>query len=215
MPVKKPRILLHACCSSCSPYVLRELMREFKPVVFYYNPNIHPFEEYLRRRLDLEGYVRSLGIEFIEDEYDDDRWFYLTSGLEHLPEGGERCYICFRMRLNRTALYAAMNGFEWFATTLTVSSHKNSQVINKIGRELANDYGINFLNRDFKKRDGSKISVKMAKEFGFYRQNYCGCVYSYAEAEKKRRMKDEDKKYSIQIISPENNPYPKKKDEAL
>mgnify|MGYP006294459091 CR=1 FL=1 len=204
MNIVKPKLLLHVCCSSCSPFVIQRLSQEFEPTVYFYNPNIHPYEEYIKRRLDIEGHVRSLGIDFVEDEYDDGRWYYMTQGLEREHEGGHRCSICFRMRMNRAALYAAVNSFEWFATTLTISPHKNSRVINRICREIAQNYGLNFYEADFKKKDGSKKNYKMARDLDFYRQNYCGCIYSFEESREKRRLRDETFRQSRQMISPTN-----------
>ncbi len=202
--MEKKQILLHTCCASCSPYVISVLQREFEPTIYYYNPNIHPFEEYLKRRLDLEAYVRSQGLSFIEGEYDDTHWRYLQRGLEHEPEGAERCYGCFRMRLNRTALYAATHGYEWFTTTLTVSPYKNSTLINKVGKELARNYGINYLDRDFKKNDGAKKSHELAKKLDFYRQKYCGCDFSLIESKERKRIKEESSHQATQVVSPNN-----------
>jgi predicted adenine nucleotide alpha hydrolase (AANH) superfamily ATPase len=204
MQGKKPKLLLHVCCSSCSPYVLKTLSQDFEITIFYYNPNIQPYEEYLKRRLDIEGYVRSLGIDFFEGEYEDLRWHYMAEGLENEHEGGARCLICFRMRANKVAFVAATHGFEWFATTLTVSPYKNSRVINRICRELAADYGINFYDADFKKKDGSKLNFALVRELGFYRQDYCGCLYSLEEARVRRQEREELQKQTDQIISPVN-----------
>jgi predicted adenine nucleotide alpha hydrolase (AANH) superfamily ATPase len=200
----QPKILLHVCCATCSPYVLKILSKEFEPTVYFYNPNIHPREEYQRRLLDIEGYVMSLGYSFIDAVYDEERWHYMVSGLEHDHEGGKRCVICFQMRLNKVALYAAVNGFKWFATTLTVSPHKNSKVINRICRELAQDYGLNFYDADFKKQDGAKISFKMARDLDFYHQDYCGCIHSLYETRERHRLRDESARQSRQMGSPIN-----------
>ncbi len=204
MKNKKEKILLHSCCATCSPYVIKVLTKDFRPTIYYYNPNIHPYEEYLRRRLDIEGYVRSIGLDFIEGEYDKYRWDYMTQGLEHELEGGARCEICFKLRLNKVALYAVNNGFKWFATTLTVSPHKNSRLINRICEELAEDYGINYYKADFKKHDGFKISVRMAKELDFYHQDYCGCLPSLKQVRERKRMREEVAHQSHQIVSPSN-----------
>jgi len=204
MKDKKEKILLHSCCATCSPYVIKVLTKDFRPTIYYYNPNIHPYEEYLRRRLDIEGYVRSIGLDFIEGEYDKYRWDYMTQGLEHELEGGARCEICFKLRLNKVALYAVNNGFKWFATTLTVSPHKNSRLINRICEELAEDYGINYYKADFKKHDGFKISVRMAKELDFYHQDYCGCLPSLKQVRERKRMREEVAHQSHQIVSPSN-----------
>jgi len=204
MKEKKEPLLLHVCCATCTPYVLKVVSKEFTPTIYFYNPNIHPYDEYLKRRLDIEGYIRSLNLEFIEGEYDADRWCYMTQGLEHEPEGALRCEICFKMRLNEVARYAARNGFTWFATTLTVSPHKNSRVINRIGRELAEDYGIQFYRADFKKNDGFKLSLKMAKTLDFYRQSYCGCFHSRKEASERKHLSEEISRQTQQMVSPTN-----------
>lgn len=204
MKTEKEDILLHVCCATCSPHVIKVLSNDFRPTIYYYNPNIHPHEEYLRRRLDIEGYVRSLGLDFIEGDYDAYRWHYITSGLEHEHEGGARCEICFKMRLNKVALFAVENGFKWFATTLTVSPHKNSRIINRVCQDLAEDYGINYYKADFKKHDGFKISLRMAKELDFHRQHYCGCVHSSKETKERKRVQEEIARQSHQIVSPTN-----------
>ncbi|MBU1863799.1 MAG: epoxyqueuosine reductase QueH [Candidatus Omnitrophica bacterium] len=204
MKQHKEKILLHVCCATCSSYVIKVMAREFIPTIYYYNPNIHPFEEYLKRRLDIEGYVRSLGLDFIEGDYEPDRWQFFAEGLKHEPEGGARCEICFRMRLNHVVLYAVQHDFQWFATTLTVSPHKKSGIINRIGKELAEDYDLNFYQSDFKKHDGFKISVKMAKELDFYRQDYCGCIPSYEQSRERKRTREEITRQTQQIVSPTN-----------
>jgi len=202
--MQKEKILLHVCCATCSPYVIRVLSREYIPTIYYYNPNIQPYDEYFKRRLDIEGYVRSLDLDFVEGAYDPHRWEYICAGLEHEPEGGARCEICFKMRLKKVALYAVENGFDWFATTLSVSPHKNSKIINRIGKDLAEDYGLNFYQADFKKHDGFKISNQMAKELDFYRQDYCGCQYSLTESHQKHLRDEEIARQSEQIVSPLN-----------
>ena len=204
MALTKPKILLNVCCATCAAYVIKVLSREFEPVVYFYNPNIQPYEEYFRRRIDVEGYVRSLGFDFIEGEYDSGRWEYMTEGLEHEVEGGLRCNICFKMRLNHVALFAAQNGFEIFTTTLTVSPHKNSAMINRIGSELAKLYDLQFYVADFKKHDGFKISIRMAKELDLYRQNYCGCIPSLRQTKERKRVREESVRQSKQILAPTN-----------
>jgi predicted adenine nucleotide alpha hydrolase (AANH) superfamily ATPase len=179
---RKEKILLHACCAPCSPHVIKTLRQDYDPTIYFYNPNIYPASEYEKRRLEVEGYVRSLGLAFFAGEYDANRWHYITNGLENEREGGARCEICFTMRLNQIACFAAAHKFKWFATTMTVSPHKNSRLINRICRHLARDYQINFLDVDFKKNDGFKISMHMAKELDFYCQKYCGCMHSLRDS---------------------------------
>lgn len=170
--------MLHVCCAPCSTHVIQELKKDFDVTCFFYGPNIQPRDEYLRRMRESERYCRELGINFIEGKYDTDRWFEATKGHENDAEGGERCSICQRLRLRRTALRASEFGFRWFATTLTISPHKDARRINKMGEEIAGEYSLNFLARDFKKMHGFQKSVRMSRELGMYRQTYCGCIFS-------------------------------------
>ena len=174
----KDRLLLHTCCAPCSPHVIELLQREFKLSAFFYNPNIHPLEEYQLRLKEMKQFCERIDLELVIGNYDVDQWFHTTKGMENEKEGGKRCDLCFRMRLEKVAHVALKNGFSHFTTTLTVSPHKNAMVINQIGCELQNKYSINFYEADFKKKDGFKKSCELSKKYGFYRQNYCGCVYS-------------------------------------
>ena len=166
------------CCAGCSPYVIDLLKTEYDVTGYFYNPNIHPESEYQLRLKEAENLAKKLHIEFLCDEYDPDRWFSLTEGMEHEPEGGHRCEICFQMRLERTAGRACESGFDLFTTTLTVSPHKNAERINMIGTAAAKMTGVDFLERNFKKKDGFKKTMRLSREFGLYRQTYCGCLYS-------------------------------------
>ena len=177
-PRDKERLLLHTCCAPCSPYVIELLQREFKLSAFFYNPNIHPLEEYQRRLEEIKQFCKKVSIELITGNYDLDEWFHLTRGMEDEKEGGKRCELCYQIRLEKAANVAHTNGFRHFTTTLTVSPHKKAKVINQIGRELQKRYPVTFYEADFKKHDGFKKSCKLSKKYGFYRQNYCGCVYS-------------------------------------
>jgi len=179
----KPSLLLHVCCAPCAAQVIRELEDEFDLTVFFYNPNIHPRKEYLKRAGELIKYCQRYNIDYVEYFYDPENWFKATRGLENEPEGRKRCEICFWLRLDKTANYAETHGYDFFASTLSISPHKNSEVINRVGEEIANDYGVRFLARDFKKNDGYKKSCQISKEEGFYRQQYCGCIYSLRERE--------------------------------
>jgi len=174
----KKRLLLHTCCAPCSPHVIELLQREFEVIVFFYNPNIHPLDEYQRRLEEIKQFCKQTGIELIAGNYDVDQWFHLTRGMEKEKEGGKRCSLCYQMRLKKAASVAKTNGFSHFTTTLTVSPHKKAKVINQLGRELRKEYPVTFYETDFKKHDGFKKSCELSKEHGFYRQNYCGCVYS-------------------------------------
>ena len=174
----KERLLLHTCCAPCSPYVIELLQREFRVSAFFYNPNIHPTEEYQRRLEEIKQFSKKVSVELITGDYDTDQWFFLTRGMENEKEGGKRCAICYQMRLENAASVAQSNGFKHFTTTLTVSPHKKATVINQIGREIQKKYSLTFYEADFKKHDGFKKSCELSKAYGFYRQNYCGCVYS-------------------------------------
>lgn len=173
------KVLLHLCCAPCSTESLDRLRNENMEVIgFFYNPNIHPEEEYKRRKDEVERYCREVGMDVIYGPYDVERWFGNVAGLEDEPEKGGRCAVCFRMRLETTAALAKKRGFDAFTTTLTISPHKDSRVINAIGSEIGSEQGIPFLLRDFKKKDGFKKSLVRSKMYGLRRQDYCGCIYS-------------------------------------
>jgi predicted adenine nucleotide alpha hydrolase (AANH) superfamily ATPase len=177
-PTNKKKMLLHACCAPCSPHVIELLRREFKVAIFFYNPNIHPLEEYQRRLQEIQNFCRKQEIELTEGKYETDNWFSLIKGLEDENEGGKRCILCYQMRLAKTAHWAQVNDYTHFSTTLTISPHKKATVINQIGRELQKKHSVVFYEADFKKQDGFKKSCELSKQFGFYRQNYCGCMFS-------------------------------------
>lgn len=171
------KILLHTCCAPCSAYVLK-LLETYDVSVFYYNPNIDSKEEYEKRKNECQEYCKKNNIPFLEKEYNPSEWNSYTEGLENEPEGGSRCAKCFELRLSNTAEFAKDNNFDLFATTLSISPHKNTDLINKIGNKIANDLDIKFLEENWKKEDGYKKSCEISREEGFYRQNYCGCKYS-------------------------------------
>ena len=177
-----PTLLLHSCCAPCSSYVLEYLSQYFSITLFYYNPNIYPPTEYEHRVEEQQRLIRSLPavhpISFCPGPYDSDRFYELTRGMENVPEGGARCTVCFRLRLEETARQARAHGFDYFGTTLTVSPHKDAQRLNTIGAELAQQYGVRWLPSDFKKREGYKRSIELSRQYGLYRQEYCGCLYS-------------------------------------
>lgn len=174
----RPRMLLHTCCAPCSTHVLELLRDAFDLTLYFYDPNIHPREEYELRRDEMRGYAEGFSIPFIEGPYDVERWFQLTRGHESEREGGSRCFICYEMRLREAARFAGEKGFEYFGTVLSISPHKNAEKINEIGLSLAAEYNIKYLEADFKKRDGFKRSILLSREQGLYRQDYCGCVFS-------------------------------------
>ena len=178
----RPRLLLHSCCGPCSSYVLEYLTRYFGVFLSYYNPNIQPRAEYdLRLENQLKVLERIPGVTLVPCGYDGGAYDEAVRGLEDEPEGGARCTECFKLRLDFAAREAKRLGCDYFATTLTVSPHKDAQRINAIGEALAGKYGVKWLPGDFKKRDGYKRSIELSREFGLYRQDYCGCLYSKTE----------------------------------
>ncbi len=174
------KILLHSCCAPCACYPLKELLDQgYQITLFYYNPNIHPPKEYQARLVELKKYLNKLGkINLIEGEYEVEKWFKLIKGLEQEPERGKRCDICYQLRLEMTARLAKAKGFDYFGSTLSISPHKKAAVISQLGQQLARKYKINFFDRDWKKKDGFKISCQISRQENFYRQNYCGCIFS-------------------------------------
>ena len=179
---KIPKLLLHSCCAPCSSYVLSYLTPYFNITVLYYNPNISPEEEYLFRKkeqIDLLFKIKAKNaISFLDCDYEDFKFYQITSGLENEKEGGKRCFNCYRLRLEKTAGTAKALGFEFFGSTLSVSPYKNAIWLNDIGESLENKYSVKFLISDFKKKDGYKKSIELSKQFNLYRQNYCGCIFS-------------------------------------
>ena len=184
-----PRLLLHSCCAPCSSYVLEYLSDYFEITVFYYNPNISPAEEYEKRAAEQQHLIRELPakhpIHLVVGAYEPERFYAVSRGLEQVPEGGERCFRCFRLRLEEAAKMAAEGGFDYFATTLSISPLKNAQKLNEIGEELSELYKVEHLPSDFKKKNGYKRSVELSALYGLYRQNYCGCVFSKRDAEER------------------------------
>lgn len=179
-----PTLLLHTCCGICGAWLPERLSREFKVTIFYFNPNIHPHDEYKKRLIAVQQMSEFLKLPMIEGEYNPQIWFDRVRGLAHDREGGTRCSICFEIRLRRTAEEAKRLGFDYFATTLTIGRRKPATIINSIGEKIAVEVGVNFLAGDFKKHGGEMESQKRGKEFGLYHQNYCGCVYSRLENKK-------------------------------
>ena len=178
----KPTLLLHSCCAPCSSYVLEYLEPFFEITVLYYNPNIEPKEEYLKRKEEQIDFIKKVhpNIKILDVEYDNTIYNNEIKGLEHEKEGGTRCYKCYKLRMEKTA-FLAQNNYEYFGTTLTVSPHKNATYINEIGKDLEQKYQTKFLISDFKKNEGYKRSIVLSKEYNLYRQNYCGCKYSKKE----------------------------------
>ena len=181
-----PSLLRHACCAPCSSYVLEYLSQFFSITVFYYNPNITEESEYRKRVAEEQRLISELPaknkISFIEGRYDPERFFEMAKGKEDIPEGGARCFDCYRLRIAETANIAKEKGFDYFTTTLSISPLKNAQKLNEIGGEEAARTGVPYLFSDFKKREGYKRSIQLSAQYNLYRQNYCGCIYSKRDA---------------------------------
>ena len=183
---KVPSLLLHSCCAPCSSYVLEYLSEYFKITVLYYNPNISPKEEYEARVREQKRLIGEMDftypVSFLEGNYVPEDFYEMAKGHENDKEGGERCFLCYEMRLREAAEAAKMGNFDYFTTTLSISPLKNAQKLNEIGIRLAKEYGIAYLMSDFKKKNGYKRSVELSAEHHLYRQDYCGCVFSKREA---------------------------------
>ena len=177
---RRPALLLHSCCGPCSSAVLERLCEHFRVSVLYYNPNIEPEEEYLHRKAEQQRLIGILGedVGWLECGYDHEAFEAFAPAMAEEPEGGKRCLACFALRLNETAEQAKKHGFEYFKTTLSVSPHKNADNVNCAGEEAAKRFGVKYLYADFKKKDGYLRSLRLSAEYGLYRQNYCGCMYS-------------------------------------
>lgn len=199
----EPRLLLHSCCAPCSSYVMEYLREHFRITVFYYNPNITACEEYDYRLAEekrlIETYNRQVEtqdfkgmnstpkakkIDILEAPYDPENYLKAVKGYENCPEGGDRCAICFELRLRKTAEAALEGGYDCFTTTLTISPLKNAGRLNEIGEKIGEQYGVKFLPSDFKKKDGYKRSLELSREFELYRQNFCGCLFSKRNVQK-------------------------------
>lgn len=177
-----PRLLLHSCCAPCSSYCIEYLSQYFEITVFYYNPNISPESEYRMRVSEQKRLIKQMPVRypvhFLEGKYEPERFYEMARGLERVPEGGERCFKCYAMRLEAAAEAAKAGGYDYFTTTLSISPLKNAAKLNEIGREISEQYQVPYLYSDFKKKNGYKRSTELSAEYGLYRQNYCGCVYS-------------------------------------
>lgn len=195
-----PTLLLHSCCAPCSSAVLKKLSPYFNITIFYYNPNISPQKEYEKRKLEEINFIKKINstkefkniseIKFLDCDYDSNVFFNSVKGLEDELEGGKRCKVCYKLRLEKTAKVAKQNNFDYFSTTLSVSPYKNSQLLNEIGKNLSEEYNINYLFSDFKKENGYKTSIELSKENNLYRQDYCGCVFSLKEKNDKLNNKN-------------------------
>lgn len=185
-----PRLFLHSCCAPCSSYVLEYLSVYFEITLFFYNPNISPREEYEKRVQELRRMTEEMKfrhpVHVKEGVYRPEDFYEMAKGLENVPEGGERCFRCYRLRMEEAAKLAKEGKYDYFTTTLSISPLKNAPKINEIGEELGEIYGVAHLPSDFKKKNGYKHSIELSAEYGLYRQNYCGCVFSRREQEKKK-----------------------------
>ena len=183
-----PTLLLHSCCAPCSSYVLEYLSQYFEITVFYYNPNIYPESEYTKRIWEQQKLIDELPakhpISFMAGPYDKERFYEMASGLEHVKEGGARCMKCYELRLREAAKIAKNAGFDYFTTTLSISPLKKAERLNEIGQRLGEEYEVEYLLSDFKKKNGYKRSIELSKIYGLYRQDYCGCEFSMENRDK-------------------------------
>lgn len=190
---KVPKLLLHSCCAPCSSYVLEYLSSYFEITVFYYNPNIFPENEYTKRILEQQMLIGNMELKhpvsFLAGNYDRARFFEMAAGLEHLKEGGERCFKCYELRLEEAAKVAREGEFDYFTTTLSISPMKNAEKLNEIGTAVGEKYGVSYLQSDFKKKNGYKRSIELSKIYGLYRQDYCGCEFSYRDRQREKEGK--------------------------
>ena len=189
---EKKSLLLHSCCAPCSSAVLEKLQEIFEITVFYYNPNISEDTEYRKRVEEQKRLIEAFNrkkpdciIKIIDGDYEPQEFYAIAKGLENCPEGGERCFKCYALRLEKTAQLAKELKFDYFTTTLTISPLKNAGKLNEIGEEMALKYETTFLPSDFKKKEGYKRSIELSREYGLYRQNFCGCAFSKAESLKR------------------------------
>lgn len=190
-----PSLLLHSCCGPCSSYCIEYLSQYFNITVFYYNPNIYPDEEYYHRVKEQQRFIKEFPtkhpVSFIEGDFDKESFYLIAKGLETEPEKGIRCHKCYELRLRRTAEVCKKKSFDFFTTTLTISPMKDSQILNEIGFRLADELGIKWLPSDFKKKEGYKRSTELSRNYNMYRQDYCGCVFSYNERQRQKKSGNE------------------------
>lgn len=193
---KKLKLLLHSCCAPCSSYVLEYLTNYFDITILFYNPNITSKEEYDKRYNELKRLVDELPhsnkIDVINCRYEPKEFISIAKGLEEDLEGGERCFKCYHLRLEKAAKFAKDNNYDFFTTTLSISPHKNAVKLNEIGEKLSKTYEINYLYADFKKKGGYQRSIELSKKYDLYRQDFCGCIYSKIERDKRIKSKKED-----------------------
>ncbi len=188
----KPKILLHSCCAPCSTHCIKTLTPYFDITVLYYNPNIEPYEEYLKRKEEeirfINEFPHTNKIDIMDCDYDNDLFLEMSKGLEMEPERGARCIKCYYLRMNKTAIEAKNNNYDYFATTLTLSPLKDAKKLNEIGEKLQEKHNVKYLYSDFKKKEGYKDSIEMSKEYNLYRQDYCGCKFSKRDRDKEKEL---------------------------
>ena len=188
LKAETPTLLLHSCCAPCSSYVIEYLSQYFNITVFYYNPNIYPEEEYHVRSEEQKNFIEKFPaknpVKFLEGEFEKELFYQTVKGLEDVPEGGERCFRCYELRLRKSAELAQKLGMDYFTTTLSISPLKNAAKLNQIGLKLEEAYGVKYLPSDFKKNNGYKRSIELSARYQMYRQDYCGCIFSKREREK-------------------------------
>ncbi len=188
---RMPTLLLQVCCAPCSSYVLEYLSSHFQITILYYNPNIMNEEEYQKRLHEVERLIHTMSlanpVTILPCEHEVSEFLKIAKGKEDLKEGGERCYDCYKLRLEKTARLAKEHHFDYFGTTLSISPYKNATWLNEIGESLAKEYGVPYLYADFKKKNGYKRSIELSHVYGLYRQDYCGCIYSRLEREREKR----------------------------
>ena len=184
-----PTLLLHSCCAPCSSYTLEYLSKYFKITILYYNPNIYPEEEFNKRQNEQKEFIKKIKtknpVNLIETKYEPENFYDMARGLENLKEGDIRCYKCYKLRMEEAALVAKQKGFDYFTTTLSISPYKNATWINEIGEELEQKYQVKYLYTDLKKKNGYKRSIELSHVYNLYRQDYCGCIYSKVEHDKR------------------------------
>ncbi len=188
----KNKLLLHVCCAPCSSSVIEYLEEKMDITLYFYNPNISDREEFFYRLSELQRFVEERpGKKFpiMTPQYDPNEFFAMAKGLEELPEGGARCFDCYDMRLRRTAQAAVEGKYDFFTTTLSVSPYKNAEKLNTVGCAIGEEYGVRYLTSDFKKKNGYLRSIELSSVYNLYRQDFCGCVFSQAEAEKRRAQR--------------------------
>ena len=188
----KPKILLHSCCAPCSTHCIKTLTPYFDITVLYYNPNIEPYEEYLKRKEEeirfINEFPHTNKIDIMDCDYDNDLFLEMSKGLEMEPERGARCIKCYYLRMNKTAIEDKNNNYDYFATTLTLSPLKDAKKLNEIGEKLQEKHNVKYLYSDFKKKEGYKDSIEMSKEYNLYRQDYCGCKFSKRDRDKEKEL---------------------------